>query len=161
MKLKVVYMLWGADGFDEPLGGGTHDLEDVTEEQARSIAGAAASGVVEVLEASKAEQKLLDGHVQSQEDGEAAWQAAFESGDWHVGNLQNYVATGRARLEGDGKFEPGEKRRLAESIIQVNAELEQRTGEPVTWTPEISDAVEIGSADVAALSTVVPNEVNE
>lgn len=80
MRISVVYSRWGADGFDEPLHGGEHDLEGVTAEQARSIAGAHAAGAVEVLDASPEEEKLLDGHVQTQADGEAALEAAM--GDW-------------------------------------------------------------------------------
>jgi hypothetical protein len=80
VKIRVVYSLWGADGFDEPFGGGIHELESLTVAQARSIAGAEAAGVVEVVEATDEERQVLDPHVQSQEDGEAAWQAA--QGDW-------------------------------------------------------------------------------
>jgi hypothetical protein len=90
VKVRVIYSLWGADGFDEPLSGGEHDLGDLTEEQARSVAGAEAGGVLEVLDATKAERALLAPHVQSQEDGEAALAAATESGEWQEGNLAQF-----------------------------------------------------------------------
>lgn len=129
MKVRVIYSVWGADGFDEPFGGGVHELEDVTEEQARSIASAAAAGAVEVIDASKAERSLLDGHVQSQEDGEAAYAAAQESGAWQHGNLTDFIATREQRLaeldEHDPERGDTEERRsvLAAHITEARARL--------------------------------------
>lgn len=107
MKIRVIYSQWGADGFDAPLGGGDHDLETVTEEQARSIAGAAAAGVVEVLDATAAEQTLLEPHVQSQEDGEAAFAAA--QGEWVEAVYEDVVdkETGLVVGVGSKLVEPG------------------------------------------------------
>lgn len=147
MKLKVVYSQWGADGFDEPLGGGQHDLEDVTEEQARSIAGAAATGVVEVLDATAAEKKLLEGHVQSQEDGEAAFDAAqgewveavlddagalkepgYWSGAWTHGHLSNFMAEQKNRLTHDDAARTGNAPVSKKLSDEERAEAERQIG---------------------------------
>lgn len=99
MKVRVIYSVWGADGFDEPLHGGEHDLDvgAMTEEQHRSLAGGEAGGALEIVDPTRAERKLLDAHVQSQEDGEKAYAAAVESGEWQEGNVAQFdheVATG-------------------------------------------------------------------
>lgn len=133
MKVKVVYSLWAADGFAEPLYGGVHDLEDVTEEQARSIAGARSAGVVEVVEATDDELALLEPHVQSQEDGEAAYAAAQESGRWQHGNLVNFIAERKRKLVHDdavaakqakGKvLTPAEREAVERQIVEAEERL--------------------------------------
>lgn len=146
MKVRVVYSVWGADGFDRPLAGGDHELEDVTAEQARSIAGAAAAGVVEVLDATDAERALLEGHVESQEDGEAAQAAAMGewiddvrdddgilvepgrwSGGWTHGNLTNFVAVQKDRLAYDDQVNAGTARSSDKPLTKgERAEIERQ-----------------------------------
>ncbi len=164
MKVKVIYTLWAADGFDEPLGGGVHELDALNEDQYRAVASAAAGGALEIVGATAAERKLLEPHVQSQEDGEAAQAAAFASGDWHIGNLQNYIATSRARLEAEGSFEPGDKLRLSLGIVEAAADLAARTGEPVDAgdaAREVVHAHETSPDVVAAAAASRDESANE
>lgn len=78
MKLEVLHTQWAAE--DEVFAGGVHEIEKPTADFLRLVAGAEAAGSVVVLDASDAHRAKLDRHVQSQEDGEAAYAAA--QGDW-------------------------------------------------------------------------------
>jgi hypothetical protein len=76
---------------DHVLRGGENVLE-VTAENAPLVAGAEAAGTIRVLEATDAERALLDGHVESQEDGEAAYDAAVADGRWAEGQAVELAA---------------------------------------------------------------------
>ena len=61
----------------------------------RAAGHAHAAGVIEVL------QGLDMTGVQSQEDGEAAYAAAVESGDWHIGQEMQAAIEAEARDRGN------------------------------------------------------------
>jgi hypothetical protein len=61
----------------------------------RAAGHAHAAGTIEVL------QGLDMTGVQSQEDGEAAYEAAVESGDWHVGQEMQAILDAEARERGE------------------------------------------------------------
>lgn len=125
MKVRVIYSVWGADGFDEPLHGGEHDLGDLTEEQARSVAGGYYGGALEIVDATKAERALLEPHVQTQEDGEKAYDAAVESGDWQEGNLQAHVAVWSERLaDPDSGLDDEQRAKLTSDVAVAQATLD-------------------------------------
>lgn len=165
MLIKVTYTLLGVEGADEPLTGGVHDLEAegiaLNDTLIRSIAGAEAAGALEVLEATPEQRAALDSHVQSQEDGEAAYAAAVASGEWEQGNLQQFLiyshdlivaqpdTADRAYLEvgiADAK------QRLTMSGFDV-AELALPELPPAT--PEAPETQEIASTDVATVADVL------
>lgn len=76
---------------DDVLQGGSNDVV-VTAANAPLIAGAVAAGVLLVSDATDDERALLDGHVESQEDGEAAYAAAQKDGSWREGqDLQQAI----------------------------------------------------------------------
>ena len=79
MKVVVVHSSW-ACGDAEPISG-SQEI-NVTPENAPLIAGAKSAGAIKILDASDSELALLDGHVQTQEDGETAYETAVASGDW-------------------------------------------------------------------------------
>lgn len=87
MKLQVPIAQWACE--DEVYSGGFHEVV-VTPENAPLIAAAAAAGDVLLWEPSAEEELLLAGHVQSQEDGEAAYADAVASGEWHKANLAQF-----------------------------------------------------------------------
>ena len=82
MKVSAVYSLVAVG--DHVFEGGENDLE-VTAEIAPLVAGAVSAGSLVVVEATDAELALLEGHVQSQEDGEAEYEKAVGDGRWHEG----------------------------------------------------------------------------
>lgn len=88
MKVDVLHAECGLG--DEVLVGGPQDVV-VTAENAPLLAGAAAAGALNIVEASDEERSLLDGHVQAQEDGEAAYAAAQADGTWREGNELQYA----------------------------------------------------------------------
>lgn len=88
MKFGVTISKWGADDA-AVFEGGVHEL-DLTPELAPVFAGAAAAGSIEILETTPAEDELLAGHVQSQVDGEAAYEAAQADGSWQEGNVEQF-----------------------------------------------------------------------
>lgn len=95
MIFEVLTTYWGAD--DEVFTGGVHEVAKPSPDFLRLVAGAEAAGSVVVLEASDQHRAKLDAAVQSQDDGEAAYDAAVASGDWHEGNLAQFeldVASG-------------------------------------------------------------------
>lgn len=63
---------------------GEHEIESPSDELRRHAASAAAAGVLIDVDGHD------DAHVQSQEDGEAAYAEAVESGDWAEGNLAQF-----------------------------------------------------------------------
>lgn len=133
MKVKVIYSVWGADGFEEPLHGGEHDLEDLTEEQARSVAGGVAGRALELVDATPEDIELLHPHIQSQEDGEAAYAAAQESGRWNHGNLLGFAAAGKDALLYDdivvsGKGPKGVKPMPVERRLQTEQGVRDAEG---------------------------------
>jgi hypothetical protein len=95
MKFEVVHTVWGAD--DEVFGGGVHEVAKPTAAFLRLLAGAEAAGSVVILDAA-GHRKKLDGHVQSQAQGEKAYAAAQRSGAWHHGNVQQHIVEMDARL---------------------------------------------------------------
>lgn len=100
MRFEVVHSVWGAD--DEVFGGGVHEVAKPTNKLLALLAGAEAAGVVVVLEATDAERGKLDKGVQSQDDGEAAYEKAQADGSWHEGNLAQFeldVAAGQRTEE--------------------------------------------------------------
>lgn len=120
-KINVIYSLWGIGAVDdEPgivLSGGEQEVEIVaaigdggvavagdaeTETLAQlpadHLAAGEAAGVVEIVDATDEERALLDGHVQSQEDGERAYLDAQDSGDWHEGHHFQWAVDTEHRL---------------------------------------------------------------
>lgn len=140
MQIEVVYTVWGAE--DVVFQGGIHELSAdecacgethgaPSAELLRLIAGAEATGSVNVLDYSDGERTTLDSHVQSQEDGEAAlveamgdWvppvkddagamlEAGYWTGEWHEGNLTQFILRLEDMLAADelAKNEPLEER---------------------------------------------------
>lgn len=88
MTFEVLHSQWAADG--EVFAGGVHEILKPTPEFLSLLAGAEAAGCVVVLDVSEQHRAKLDKHVQSQEDGEAAYASAVASGDWQEGNLQQF-----------------------------------------------------------------------
>lgn len=129
LTFKVVYNTWGADG--EAYTGGIHTVEDPTPEFLALLAGAEAVGAVEVID-DHGHRATIDSHVQSQEDGEAANEAAVASGDWHIGNLQQFVVGTQARLaaaddpDQDAPLEDWERAKLTTDIADAQAQLAER-----------------------------------
>lgn len=101
-KIEGVYSQWGygaeGDSEGEILTGGLHEDFEITKENAAHIAGGESAGAVRILEASDAERALLEGHVESQEDSEAAYDAAQKDGSWREGHLAQFVADTETRL---------------------------------------------------------------
>lgn len=101
-KIEVVYGVWGFGATEDSEGtvldGGTHDDFEVTAENAPYLAAGESAGVVRILDASDDERGLLEGHVQTQADGEAAYVAAQESGAWREGQLRSFVHDTEHRL---------------------------------------------------------------
>lgn len=141
MKIEVVYSLWGADGLDEALQGGEHEIEKPSAKLLRSIAGAEAAGVVRVVKATREERIALNRHVQSQEDGEKAYakaqgepdESGQMTGPWQHGNHVDFIAQRRAVLKADEGMidEPGATLTKAEraAIERDVAEAEARLAE--------------------------------
>lgn len=88
MKFEVIHAQWAvedrANADAEPVSvvfpGGVHDDVKLTKKSAPVFAAAEAAGSIVIHDVTDAERQLLDGHVQSQEDGEAALAEAM--GDW-------------------------------------------------------------------------------
>jgi exosome complex RNA-binding protein Rrp42 (RNase PH superfamily) len=83
MRVEVIHSQFGL-GPDVVLVGGSNDV-GVTVENAPLLAGAASAGALLIVDATDDERALLAGHVQSQEDGEAAYAEAQADGRWHEG----------------------------------------------------------------------------
>lgn len=164
MKIEVVYSTWGvgdeASGDAHVFKGGAQEVE-LTPALAPFIAGGAAAGVCRVLEATDEEQALLDGHVQSQEDGEAAYEAATaEGGGWREGQLEQFTLDSQARLDSDdAEITHGHRAWLLESQIAAFEELGDAQGAKKARAALNSirdaEAQEIGSEDVADASSVL------
>lgn len=111
MKIEVVYSSWSAE--DERYDGGVHDDVKVTKGNAPTFAAAEAAGVIVIVEASRAERQLLKAHVQSQEDGEAAYEQMQKEGRWQHGNLTQFVQDREASVAA-GKDLPADERAVLE-----------------------------------------------
>lgn len=96
VKIEVLHSSWGAD--KDVFAAGAHELGKPAKKLLRLIAGAEAAGALTVLEATTAERKLLDGFVQSQKAGEAAYKQALTKGTWQHGNLTNFVLSREDRV---------------------------------------------------------------
>jgi hypothetical protein len=155
-KIEVVYGVWGFGATEDKeatvLDGGLHEDFEITAENAPYIAAAAseqAGPVIRILEVSDAEAKLLDGHVESQEDGEAAYEAAQADGSWHEGNLIGFVHDTEARLalsDDEANLTAGDRAFLRRGLVDAYTRL----GEP-----EKAAAFEVGEDDVASIDDVL------
>lgn len=141
MQIEVVYTVWGAE--DAVFQGGVHELSagecacgethgEPSADLLRLIAGAEATGSINVLDYTDGERSTLDSHVQSQEDGEAAlteamgeWvppvkdeatgamlEPGYWTGGWHEGNLTQFILRLEDLLAADAlaKTEPVDER---------------------------------------------------
>lgn len=123
LAFQVLQGPWSADGGEEFTD--YHELDDPSEALLRAAAGAHAAGVIEVTEG------LVHGGVQSQEEGEAAYEAAQASGDWQVGNeLQHRLEQSTARLaraesavEDDEDDAPAELKAAKRERAELEAEI--------------------------------------
>ena len=123
MKLEVLTAHWAAD--DNVFEGGVHEDVKLTRKLAPLVAGAEAAGVI-VVTASREERKLLGGHVESQADGEKAYERAQKTGRWHHGNLSQFVAGAQDRLAYDDTLEAGADDKLTDDErATLEAQLEQ------------------------------------
>jgi hypothetical protein len=94
VAFEVVHSQWAAE--DEVFAGGTHTVEDPSAAFLSLLAAAASSGSVLLPPEHAA---IVDEHVQSQADGEAALAAAMGewispgrwSGEWHEANLAQFA----------------------------------------------------------------------
>lgn len=96
MEIEVVYSRWSYDGGE--LVGGVHEIENPSKRLLKAIGAAADSGAVVVKSASGEERSTIERAVQSQKDGEKAYAKAQESGDWHEGNLLDFVVRSEQAL---------------------------------------------------------------
>lgn len=134
VEFEVVYSVWG--GGDKSYAGGIHSEENPSEELLRHLAGAEAAGVVNVLEASDAARAAMSGHVQSQEDGEAAYEAAqnvydaegnlVTQGGWELGNVTQFVKDANTRLDDpDLELTEGDRAWLTQGIADANHRIRE------------------------------------
>lgn len=137
MKIDVVYSTWGvgdeADGDAHVFSGGEQDVNlDEQPYLAKYLAAGESAGLVRIVEATDAERAKLEGHVESQEDSEAAYAAAQENGSWQEANLRQFTYDTEYRL----------------SLSDEEANL---TGEGRTWlTRGLADAYDaLGDAESA------------
>lgn len=121
MKIEVLSTVWAAG--DQEFPGGTHDVT-LTAKLAPLIAGAEAAAAIRVLDATSAERKQLDRHVQSQDAGEKANARALEDGSWRHGNLVQFVADREDRLT-DDDLSKRDRARLEQELAEAKAALEQ------------------------------------
>jgi hypothetical protein len=129
VRIEVVHAHWGAE--DEVYERGEHELAKPSKKLLRLIAGAEAAGAVVVHVATAAERKLLDGHLQSQADGEAAYKKAVADGDWQHGNLTVFIVEREDRLAysetlPDGheeKLSPAQRERFEQHLARARGDL--------------------------------------
>lgn len=98
MKIEVLHSRWGYE--DDVYEGGAREIEKPSKALLAGIAAAAAAPdpPLRVVSASKDERAAMEGAVQSQEDGESAYAKAQASGEWQLGNLEDYRARARRAL---------------------------------------------------------------
>jgi len=85
MKFEVLTTQWATE--EETFAGGENEVTSPSASFLKLVGAAESAGTLTVTECTDAEREKLDKSVQSQEDGEAAYAAAQESGEWHEGNL--------------------------------------------------------------------------
>jgi hypothetical protein len=129
-KIEVVYGVWGFGATEDSeatvLDGGLHEDFEVTKENAPYLAAGEAAGAVRIVEVSDAEAKLLDGHVESQEDSEKAYEAAQADGRWHEGNLTQFVHDTEARLalpDDEANLTAGDRAFLQRGLVDAYERL--------------------------------------
>lgn len=120
MQIEVLTTVWGAG--DAEFAGGVHEVK-LTRTIAAIVAGAEAAGTIRVVGETAAERKMLDRHVQSQDDGEAAYEKAQAEGRWQHGNLLQFVTERREQLEATSKLHPLQRRRMKSELDHAEAAL--------------------------------------
>lgn len=123
MKIEVLHSLWGAD--EHVFEGGEHEILKPSKRLLALIAGGAHAGAVRVVDATAAEQKALDSHIQTQDAGEAAYAAAVAKGRWHHGNLLQFVIDREDRLAYDDTLKHNHPDRL-DRVVRMRLEHELR-----------------------------------
>jgi hypothetical protein len=133
VQIEVLTSVWGAD--DQEFPGGVHDVK-LTRKLAPLVAGAEAAGAIVVVDATSAERKLLERHVQSQEQAEKAQAKAMgdpdpetgsPTGPWQHGNHVDFVAQAKARLHADdpdARLTAAERAALERDVAEAQARLE-------------------------------------
>lgn len=124
-RINIVYSVWGAEGFDEPFSGGVQTVE-VTPAFAPILAGAVNARVVELVDPSDELLALLDGHVETQEVSDAAYEEAVQSGAWRTGHLQQWITETEQRLalsNEQANLTDGDRAYLQDGLAKAHDEL--------------------------------------
>ena len=125
-QIDVVYSVWGAE--DRVFSGGVQDVTIGVDVDAHILAGGVAAGAVRLVDPSDEVLAALEPHVESQEDSEAAYEAAVASGAWREGHLQQWIAETEERLalsNDEANLNDNDRKFLAEGVDKAYVELEK------------------------------------
>lgn len=179
MKIEVVYSIWGVGddvaGDAQVFNGGVQDVRVVESSaeyknaggrdaspraiEARYLAAGEAAGTIVIVEATDAETAQLEGHVESQEDSEAAYEAAVEAGTWHEGNLQQFVTQTEERLslsDEEANLTPGDRHWLTEGLAVAHDTLGNTDA-----AKAVREGLANADGDVIAPDYVAPTNVEQ
>jgi hypothetical protein len=126
LTIEVLHTRWSCDHGE--FDGGVHEIAKPKAGLVEQVAAAAALSdpPLRVVSAGKAERARMKGAVQSQAEGERAYAEAQRTGKWHVGNVEDRIARGKATLaaadDPDNDFELSEERYALEERIVAQSE---------------------------------------